>query len=88
MENFGKKQENDFFNSKEKEDDNSILNELKEEDRKLEREKNNYRDFEDILYDIKFKTILDCPYKFVESKVECFTLRFEKLDNMLAAGIN
>ena len=69
-------------------DENMILGELKEEDIKLEREKSNIKAFEESFYDIKFKTMLESPILInsYEEKNECFTVRFDKFDNQIAAG--
>jgi len=87
MENLLLTQKDEFGINKENLESSTILDELKEEDRKLEKEKNNYSDFEDKLYDITFNSILENPYKTKDDfKAECFTLRYEKWDNLIAAG--
>ena len=88
MENFLLTQKDEFgINNENIDDNNTILDELKEEDRKIENEKNNYSDFEDKLYEIKFDIILENPYQNPgEIKAECFSLRYERHDNLIAAG--
>jgi hypothetical protein len=70
--------------------DNMILTELQEEDRKVENELKSLKEFDDANYDIKLKQLIDCPIPIntnIEEKIECFVVRFEKYDNLLAAGI-
>jgi COMPASS component SWD3 len=68
--------------------ENLILTELKEEDRRMEIEENIIQNYENRIFDINFKKIIECPYPFAptEEKVECFSIQFEKFDNFLAAG--
>ena len=70
--------------------DNMILTELQEEDRKVENEIKSLKEFDNNNYDIKLKQLIDCPIPIntkIEEKTECFVVRFEKYDNLLAAGI-
>ena len=69
--------------------DNMILKELQEEDRKVENEIKGLKEFDNTNYDIKLKQLIDCPIPIntkIEEKIECFVVRFEKYDNLLAAG--
>ncbi len=71
--------------------DNMILEDLKKEDMLLDAEINSIKHFPDSTYNFSFNKLLKFPdsvRRVIPSYLqnECFSLRFEKLDGMIAAG--
>jgi WD40 repeat protein len=70
----------------------NILSELQEEDLKTEQEINALQEFENKTYNIKFNKTLDYPTQIkprdpsYNEKVEVFSIKYEKYDNILAAA--
>ena len=74
----------------------SETNNIKIEEKEQEQEKKSelddpsFKKFEDAIYNIEFKQSITLPKSIMlntDEKVECFVVRFEKFDNIIAAGI-